>query len=189
MIKRSKGVASFGVITSFMAVIVLPAPAFSYPVESPETIKYFNASPQTIIVGSDIESTMPIRDTFGVTDPPPPPPPVPVVDYNVPTVTADPGSAQAIAAEQVAAHGWDSNEFNCLVALWNKESGWRVNAMNSSSGAYGIPQSLPGEKMASAGDDWQTNPATQIAWGLSYIQGRYGTPCGAWQHSVDVGWY
>ncbi|MCY7287980.1 MAG: G5 domain-containing protein, partial [Cryobacterium sp.] len=73
--------------------------------------------------------------------------------------------------------------------LWNKESGWRVNAENSSSGAYGIPQALPGSKMATAGDDWQTNPATQIQWGLGYISGRYGTPCGAWAHSSDVGWY
>ena len=66
--------------------------------------------------------------------------------------------------------------------------GWRVNAANS-SGAYGIPQALPGSKMASAGADWQTNPATQIAWGLGYIAGRYGTPCGAWDHSESNGWY
>jgi hypothetical protein len=73
--------------------------------------------------------------------------------------------------------------------LWNKESGWRVNAYNSGSGAYGIPQALPGSKMASAGADWQTNAATQIKWGLGYIKGRYGTPCGAWGHSQSVGWY
>lgn len=102
--------------------------------------------------------------------------------------TPDPGSAQAIAQQLVAARGWGSDQYNCLVSLWNKESGWRVNAYNP-SGAYGIPQALPGSKMASAGADWQTNPATQITWGLNYISGVYGTPCGAWAHSVANNWY
>ncbi len=106
-----------------------------------------------------------------------------------PAVTPDPGSAQAYAAGAVAARGWSSIEFDCLVALWSRESGWRVNAHNASSGAYGIPQALPGTKMATAGADWETNPATQIEWGLGYIQARYGMPCGAWAHSEDVGWY
>jgi hypothetical protein len=106
-----------------------------------------------------------------------------------PAITPDPGSAQAYAAGAVAARGWPSSEFDCLVALWSKESGWRVNAYNASSGAYGIPQALPGSKMATAGADWETNAATQIEWGLGYVSGRYGTPCGAWAHSQDVGWY
>ena len=106
-----------------------------------------------------------------------------------PFVTPNPGSAQSIAYGMVTARGWGEDQFACLVALWNKESGWRVNAYNASSGAYGIPQSLPGNKMASAGADWETNPATQIQWGLGYISGRYGTPCGAWNHSQSVGWY
>ena len=106
-----------------------------------------------------------------------------------PFVSPDPGTAQSIAYDMVKARGWGDSEFSCLVALWNKESGWRVNAYNASSGAYGIPQSLPGSKMASAGGDWETNPATQISWGLGYIGGRYGTPCGAWGHSQRVGWY
>lgn len=127
--------------------------------------------------------------------PPPPPPPARVASggggsgWTPPFVSPDPGSAQAIAYGMVQARGWGDDEFACLVALWNKESGWRVNAYNSSSGAYGIPQSLPGHKMASAGADWETNPATQIAWGLGYIGGRYGTPCGAWGHSQARGWY
>ena len=75
-----------------------------------------------------------------------------------PAVTPDPGSAQAYAAGAVAARGWPSTEFDCLVALWSKESGWRVNAYNASSGAYGIPQALPGSKMATAGADWETVP-------------------------------
>ncbi|QRV01981.1 G5 domain-containing protein [Arcanobacterium phocisimile] len=100
-----------------------------------------------------------------------------------------PGTARAIAAEMVAARGWSTAEFSCLDQLWQRESGWNHLANNPSSGAYGIPQSLPGSKMASAGADWQTNPATQITWGLGYISGRYGTPCGALGHSHSVGWY
>uniref|UniRef100_A0A942T0K4 Transglycosylase SLT domain-containing protein n=1 Tax=Neobacillus citreus TaxID=2833578 RepID=A0A942T0K4_9BACI len=100
----------------------------------------------------------------------------------------DPGSAQAIALQMVTARGWGTDQYNCLVSLWNKESGWRVDAYNP-SGAYGIPQALPGSKMATAGADWQTNPATQITWGLNYISGVYGTPCGAWGHSQSYNWY
>jgi uncharacterized protein YabE (DUF348 family) len=98
------------------------------------------------------------------------------------------GSAQQIAAGMVAARGWGSGQFSCLVSLWNKESGWRTNASNP-SGAYGIPQALPGSKMASAGSDWQTSARTQISWGLSYIAGVYGSPCSAWAHSQATNWY
>ena len=101
----------------------------------------------------------------------------------------DPGTAQAIALQMVTARGWGTNEFDCLVALWNRESHWNVYSLNTSSGAYGIPQALPGDKMASVGADWATNPATQITWGLGYITARYGTPCGAWNHSQAKGWY
>ena len=97
----------------------------------------------------------------------------------------DPGSAQAVARGYVT----DGNEYACLVKLWNRESNWNVYAHNASSGAYGIPQSLPGSKMASEGADWQTNPDTQIRWGLKYIAGRYGTPCSALAHSDSRGWY
>lgn len=100
-----------------------------------------------------------------------------------------PGSAQAIAYDQVIARGWSDADFQCLVNLWQKESGWRWNAENRYSGAYGIPQALPGSKMASAGSDWRTNPATQIKWGLGYIKGRYKTPCGAWNFFLSHGWY
>jgi hypothetical protein len=106
-----------------------------------------------------------------------------------PFVSPDPGSAQAIAYDMVHARGWGDDQFACLVALWNKESGWRVNAYNRGSGAYGIPQALPGSKMGSVGADWETNPATQITWGLNYVGGRYGTPCVAWGHSQSTGWY
>jgi len=103
--------------------------------------------------------------------------------------TPDPGTAKAIAYAMVMAKGWSQAEYDCLVALWNKESHWNVYAHNKSSGAYGIPQALPGSKMASAGADWATNPKTQITWGLGYIQNRYGTPCGAWNASQTKGWY
>ena len=95
------------------------------------------------------------------------------------------GEAQAYARTQVA----NEEEWNCLYNLWARESGWRVEAYNTSSGATGIPQALPGSKMSSAGADWETNPITQITWGLGYVNGRYGSPCGAWAHSENVGWY
>lgn len=85
--------------------------------------------------------------------------------------------------------GFELDQMPCLDKLWTKESGWNHRARNSSSGAYGIPQALPGSKMASVADDWQTNPATQIKWGLGYIEGRYNTPCDAWSHSQNTGWY
>ncbi|MGW6131970.1 aggregation-promoting factor C-terminal-like domain-containing protein [Cellulomonas sp. NPDC055163] len=105
------------------------------------------------------------------------------------TVAVEPGTAQAMGKEMAAARGFGDDQFACLLALWKKESGWRVDAENKSSGAYGIPQSLPGSKMATVADDWRTNPATQITWGLNYIEGRYGDPCGAWAHSQAKGWY
>ncbi len=104
-------------------------------------------------------------------------------------VAVSPGSAQALGKEMAAARGWGDDQFACLLELWNRESGWRVNAHNKSSGAHGIPQALPGSKMASAGADWATNPATQISWGLGYIKNRYKTPCGAWAHHEAKGWY
>lgn len=100
-----------------------------------------------------------------------------------------PGGAQATARGMLAGYGWGDDQFSCLVSLWNRESGWNVHAYNAGSGAYGIPQALPGSKMGSAGADWQSNAATQISWGLGYISGRYGSPCGAWGHSQSSGWY
>ena len=86
-------------------------------------------------------------------------------------------------------YGWTGDQWSCLDELWKRESGWSHTAGNQSSGAYGIPQALPGSKMAVYGADWQTNPATQIQWGLAYIQGRYGTPCGAWGQFTAKNWY
>lgn len=99
------------------------------------------------------------------------------------------GSPQQIAQALVLQHGWDSSEFTCLDELWNRESGWNVYASNPSSGAYGIPQALPGSKMAEAGPDWQTSALTQIRWGLDYIASTYGSPCSALEHSNATGYY
>ncbi|MFC4532610.1 lytic transglycosylase domain-containing protein [Sphaerisporangium dianthi] len=100
----------------------------------------------------------------------------------------NPGSNKALGQQMAAAKGW-SGEWGCLEKLWDRESHWNERAMNRSSGAYGIPQALPGSKMASAGADWQVSAATQIEWGLGYIAARYKSPCGAWAHSQSVGWY
>jgi len=99
------------------------------------------------------------------------------------------GSAQEIAKGLLGDFGFGDDQFGCLVNLWNRESRWNVSATNRYSGAYGIPQALPGSKMAKFGADWRTNPVTQIKWGLSYIKGRYGTPCGAWSHFLSHNWY
>lgn len=105
------------------------------------------------------------------------------------TEQLDTGDPRSIAQALLGEFGFSADQFGCLDSLWTRESGWRVNADNPSSSAYGIPQALPGSKMASAGPDWATNPETQIRWGLGYIQDRYGSPCGAWSHSQSNGWY
>lgn len=94
-----------------------------------------------------------------------------------------------IAMGMLGDFGWSSDQFSCLDSLWLSESNWNPYASNSSSGAYGIPQSLPGEKMASIAPDWRTNPATQIRWGLTYIQSSYGSPCSAWYFKEGHNWY
>lgn len=136
---------------------------------------------QTLVAAGE-RQTSAVRDLeYTIIDPPKATAPA--------TGTPDPGTAQAIAYQMVMDRGWDTSEYDCLVALWNRESHWNVFAHNTSSGAYGIPQALPGDKMATVADDWQTNPETQIIWGLGYIAGRYQTPCGAWAHSELKGWY
>jgi hypothetical protein len=101
-------------------------------------------------------------------------------------VVTDP---RAIAQGMLPEFGFSADQFSCLDALWTKESGWNVYADNPTSSAYGTPQSLPGSKMATAGADWATNPATQIRWGLGYISARHGSPCSAWSHSQANNWY
>lgn len=101
------------------------------------------------------------------------------------TVDGAKATARQLAADR---YGWGADQFSCLDRLWDKESDWNYQAYNP-SGATGIPQALPGSKMASAGGDWQSNASTQIAWGLGYIDAVYGSPCGAWSHSQAVNWY
>jgi hypothetical protein len=172
------------------------------------TFADFAPDGQTVAIAGDFASSV-SRDAYSVTDPPPPPPVVlpssttesssssssesssSSSDSGCPTpdVATDPAGAKAIGQELAAARGWTGEQFDALVALWNRESGWNVKALNKSSCAYGIPQALPGSKMASAGSDWQTNPATQITWGLNYIAGVYGDPVSALAHSNSTGWY
>jgi hypothetical protein len=101
----------------------------------------------------------------------------------------DPGTAESIAYNLLSAYGFATSQWGCLDDLWQRESAWIYYAENPISGAYGIPQALPGSKMASAGPDWQTDPTTQIKWGLGYIQSVYASPCGAWDHEEADGWY
>jgi hypothetical protein len=104
-------------------------------------------------------------------------------------VPAASGSPRQIAQAMLGSFGWSSSQFSCLDPLWEHESRWSVTAANPGSGAFGIPQALPGSRMASAGPDWQTSAATQITWGLRYIRDTYGSPCAAWSHAQATGWY
>jgi hypothetical protein len=106
-------------------------------------------------------------------------------DNSAPTITASPGSVQAIAQGIIG----DPTQFQCFSNIVTRESGWNYTAVNPSSGSYGLVQALPGSKMASAGADWRTNPATQIKWGLGYMNDRYGSPCGAWSFWQAHSWY
>lgn len=101
----------------------------------------------------------------------------------------DRGSNRALGYQMMIEFGFPADQWAFLDALWHRESGWNHLAENPSSGAYGIPQSLPATKMAVVGPDWQTNPETQIRWGLAYIAARYGNAQKAWAHSEKVGWY
>jgi hypothetical protein len=104
-------------------------------------------------------------------------------------VPAASGSPRQIAQAMLGSFGWSSSQFSCLDPLWEHESRWSVTAANPGSGAFGIPQALPGSRMASAAPDWQTSAATQITWGLRYIRDTYGSPCAAWSHAQATGWY
>jgi hypothetical protein len=106
-----------------------------------------------------------------------------------PTKSASSGPPQQIAQGLLSSYGWPASQFACLKPLWQHESGWNVSSSNAGSGAYGIPQAVPGSRMASAGPDWRTNATTQIKWGLQYIKSTYGSPCAAESHEQATGWY
>lgn len=139
---------------------------------TPDMVKQLVSSGQAVIKHNP-NSKLKIKTENGVTT---------VDNANYAAAGTSVGDAQAYAKTQMKAYGWDDNQFACLVELWNHESGWNYTADNPTSDAYGIPQALPGEKMASEGADWATNPQTQIRWGLKYIKDRpdYGSPCAAW---------
>ncbi len=185
-LRRSGRVAlqlfAFAVTAGVMlTAVVAPSPPEQAYAGTSGTLSSADIAQSITIVDSVAAVTA--RDTFEAKKA------VPVVRTAPAVGVPDPGTAQAIAYDLVIARGWDQAQFDCLVALWNKESHWNVYAHNTRSGAYGIPQAMPGNKMASVGADWQTNPRTQIVWGLGYIQGRYTNPCGAWAHSGVKGWY
>ncbi|KAF0257393.1 lytic transglycosylase domain-containing protein [Clavibacter michiganensis] len=198
---------AFGAAAAFMLVNVVDPT--SGAVANPQYQEYqatvaqlARADAQSLTVAS-ADTVVEIEPGFQSVAAPPPPPPVVAPAPSTGSGSGakssgsggggaiaipDPGSAKGIARSILASQGMGDDQYACLDYLWTKESGWRVNAYNP-SGAYGIPQALPGSKMASAGPDWQTNPATQITWGLGYIDSRYGSPCGAKAHSVLKNWY
>lgn len=189
------GFALVNVVDPFSGTTTTPAYAESLQ-QIPTTARYGDAPTQSLTAPESAALTI-TRDAVTVkAKPTPTPTPTPTTSAKKSTSsgapaagTPDPGSAQAIAYQMLKDRGMGDDQYSCLVSLWNRESHWNVYAYNAGSGAYGIPQALPGSKMASAGPDWQTNAATQITWGLGYITGRYQTPCGAWDHSESSGWY
>ncbi|GAA3748714.1 hypothetical protein GCM10022239_25110 [Leifsonia bigeumensis] len=174
---RSLPAFSFWVSLAIVLVTVI-APDSSAQASAQLSAPAPEVDAQHLVLAGDYEPAV-VRDDYRVTKRPVAP------AAGIP----DPGTAKAIAWEMVIDRGWGTAQYDCLVALWQRESNWNVYAHNPSSGAYGIPQALPGIKMASAGADWATNPATQITWGLGYIAARYATPCGAWEHSESKNWY
>jgi hypothetical protein len=110
-------------------------------------------------------------------------------NYPVPASCNEYSGNRAIGCALLLEAGFGLDQMPCLEKLWTKESGWNELSQNRSSGAYGIPQALPGSKMAVYGEDWQTNPVPQIKWGLNYISNRYGDPCGAWSFFQSKNWY
>ncbi len=110
-------------------------------------------------------------------------------ENTIKAVSGSKSEYQDYAYNLVIAMGWSESDFQSLINLWERESGWNPNAHNKSSGAHGIPQSLPASKMSSQGEDYYTNGYTQIRWGLDYILNRYGTPNKAWKHFQDKNWY
>lgn len=181
---------AFALLASMAFVLVLamaPATGSLASAVDPGVDEPTLADSAQSLVATGAHASSPRRDAFSVTLPTVAPAAILAI---APRAAApDPGSAKAIGLALVTARGWGQSEYNCLVALWDRESHWNVYAQNVGSGAYGIPQAVPGNKMASVAADWRTNPRTQIIWGLNYIQGRYGTPCGAWGHSQSSGWY
>lgn len=190
------GFALVNVVDPFSGTTTTPAYAEALQT-IPTTSRYGDAATQSL-TAPEVASLTITRDAVTVKEKPKPTPtptPTPTAAKKSSSSSSggsapsapvpDPGTAKAIAYQMVQARGWGDDQYSCLVSLWNRESGWRVNAANP-SGAYGIPQALPGSKM---GPGWETDATVQITWGIGYIAGRYTNPCGAWAHSESSGWY
>ncbi|MET3567066.1 MULTISPECIES: lytic transglycosylase domain-containing protein [Microbacteriaceae] len=188
------GFALVNVVDPFSGTTTTPAYAESLQ-EIPTTQRYDGAPTQNLTAPDAAGPTI-TRDAVTVKEKPKPTPtPTPTpkpsakkssgggAAPSAPIPTA--GTARDIGYQMMQARGWGDDQWGCLDTLWSHESGWRVNASNP-SGAYGIPQALPGSKM---GPGWETDASVQINWGLGYIAGRYGTPCGAWGVWQSQGWY
>lgn len=156
-------------------VVSLPVSQYQISANAPQKVKLEQITPETKFVQETLEKRKNEKSSRSKTK-----------NIQAPNITSAQEYAKSYMGEK---YGWGQDQFECLVSLWNRESGWRYNADNPNSSAYGIPQALPGSKMSSAGADWKTNPQTQIRWGLSYIDGRYKTPCGAWGAFKKKGWY
>ena len=167
-ILRSKGVR--GTIRYVYQVKVLKGKTIARTLVAKEIVT--KAKPAVYIVGTGKPATLNID--------------VNAAEDNTGTAKGNMAFAQVYIAQK---YDWNQTQFGCLVSLWNRESHWNHAARNRNSGAYGIPQAMPGNKMSQFGADWQTNPATQIKWGANYISRRYSTPCGALEHSNSTGWY
>lgn len=152
-------------VTSDPAGDAMPTQA---PVEAPARV----AAPVAFAAPRLVVPVQPVADSLGP-----------------PSSAAGAAALQAQAHAQMLAFGFGEDQWGCLDNVITRESGWHVAATNIKSGAYGLPQALPATKMATAGADWQTNPRTQMAWMLSYVQRRYADPCGAWAHELSAGWY
>jgi hypothetical protein len=184
LLKFRWSLPAYAFLVAFAIVLVMVVDPYSGAFADANTApSHWEETGQSLVVENGYSASSVSRESFGVHSAPRPAPPK-APSAGVPS----PGSAQAIAQGILAAEGMGNDQFSCLVSLWNRESHWNVTAENP-DGAYGIPQALPGNKMGSAGPDWQSNATTQITWGLGYIKGRYGTPCGAWGHSQSTGWY
>jgi hypothetical protein len=170
--------------------VQVPAPRVSSPAPAaivPDLIYEPNfeltprARPTIPAIGAQVQASV---------KPKPKPKPQPLVVRAAPKPAATRTAVPSVAdARAYALSRIGSTQFGCLDRLFDRESGWNPYARNASTGAYGIPQALPGDKMATIASDWRTNPVTQVRWGLSYISGRYGTACNAWAHSQNYGWY
>jgi hypothetical protein len=180
-VRASWSLPSFAFFTSVCFVLAaITDPSNAFAISQEVVIAPAETGPAQTITAGGTEALTTLRNPFTTSR----------YHASAPAVgRPDAGTAQAIAYEMVLARGWDDAQYACLVSLWDRESHWNVYAKNKTSGAYGIPQALPGEKMASVGADWETNPVTQITWGLGYIAGRYEDPCGAWTSSESRGWY